>query len=189
MQSNGRQRSCRVGPATRRRPPWMAGGTTARTQEVEPRWERRPRATQGAVAGMRECRERHDCMDAGGRATPGVVAEDEGRFFAAWPSPSFPLPQGEGGEPTRAGARTRSLETDVIEIDRFTRDHFAKRKRHRERCRESWMDALVDTGHASYLVVRPDFSDTQSSRFRRNCRVHGEPDWAGTVFSRILLPA
>ena len=37
--------------------------TTAWMREVEPRRERRPRATQG------------DAMDGGGRATPGAVAE------------------------------------------------------------------------------------------------------------------
>ncbi len=29
-------------------------------------------------AGMHKCRQRHDCMDAGGRATQGAVAEDAG---------------------------------------------------------------------------------------------------------------
>ena len=44
------------------------------------------------------------------------AVEDEGRFLrclaltpALSPSPSFPFPLGEGGEPMRAGARTRAL--------------------------------------------------------------------------------
>ena len=41
-----------------------AGGTSPWMDEIESRLERRPRAT-------------HDCMDAGGRATHGAVAEDD----------------------------------------------------------------------------------------------------------------
>ncbi len=44
-----------------------AGGTTPGKEEVESRPEQRSRATHGAVAD--------DCMDAGGRATHGAVAE------------------------------------------------------------------------------------------------------------------
>ncbi|MDI1277403.1 ATP-grasp domain-containing protein [Methylobacter sp.] len=51
-------------------PPSMevkSGGTTPWTGEVESRLEQRSRATQGAIAD--------DCMDAGGRAMQGAIAE------------------------------------------------------------------------------------------------------------------
>ena len=50
--------------------------------------------------GRRDAQKRpgqgHDCMDARGRATPGAVAEDEGRAFAPLGPHPGPLPQGEG---------------------------------------------------------------------------------------------
>jgi hypothetical protein len=77
---------------------------------------------------------RDDCMDAGGSAKPGAFAEKNtppgmeavdrvgnrrSRIRAAVtllaltpalsPSPSFPLPQGEGGEPMRACAHSYTL--------------------------------------------------------------------------------